>query len=348
MAETTPDKKRPWLLRIRSRVHRLMTVTATRFAEWRFGPLADQRKAILSQLRKIPGGKAALKAANDNEAVISVVPGYVIDGAKGRFSPRKKKPLVRISATKDIARMVSTLWHELRHLRQHLDWGDMGHAGTTMLLDTPRYHMTRLMCEADSYTAQTLMCLHQKKAGKPEYLDAFLARNSPACVYIKSFLEKRPYESFTDDAAFSRTLFAGVVKHGLPGYHAKYLAAYRKGIKQLKNTNDLRKFLANKKPKPELLPSNELLQIYGQRNDNVTTLRPLAQMFLNDEPRELRDTLALIDATTAKAATLTEAEFKAARREILTRTKTLSKQFTKTAGEIRASAVKKPVPRLHR
>lgn len=338
MDDATQKKKPSWLQRLGCRAKRLFHAVDDRWVQRRFGTFTAQRSALLAELREVPGGEEALKEARQNKVKIRVVSPRRIDGVKGRFSPRKRGALLRISSCGDVPRMTSTLWHELRHLCQHLARGDLK-GGSTRLLDTRVQHMTSLMMEADAYTSQTMMCLQQKRAGKPEYLEAFLKRDSAACQYIGAFLDQNPPEGFKDDAQFARALFSGVVKDGLARYQCKYFDGYRRAFKKAATAEALRKMVAKKRVR-EFIPSASLLQLYGRRADGVSPIRPLAQTLYDAQPKDVRDTLALIEETVAKAAMLPAEDFAAARSDILARTKALSKTF-KTA----ASTPPKP-PKL--
>ena len=315
---TVPAPKKPWLKRIRRRISRVYHALDDRWVQRRFGKFADQRDEIFAQLKKVAGGAEALEAAKENNVKIKVVSPRRIDGVKGRFSPRKSGPLLRVSSCGDIPRMTSTLWHELRHMIQRTASGDLG-GGTTRLLDTRVQHMMSLMMEADAYTSQTLMCLQQKKAGRPEYLDAFLKRDSEACQQIKRFLDKRPYESYPADAAFARALFVDVMKHGLAAYQQKYFNGYRKAFKKAATPQGLARMVAGRKSR-DVIPSEELLKIYGQKPGTGLSIRPLALGFYDAQDKDTRETLALVEDTVKNAPAMTQEQFKAARAEVVSRT----------------------------
>jgi hypothetical protein len=326
MTQDTP-RKRSWLAQLRNGAAKLFHAVDDRWVQRRFGSFAEQRATLETELKAVPGGEEALNDARKNHVKIRVVSPRRIGGVKGKFSPRKGRPLLRISSSGDIPRMTSTLWHELRHLTQHLARGDLK-GGSSRLLDTRVQHMTSLMMEADAYVSQTVMCLQQDKAGYPEYLEAFLRRDSAACKYIKSFLDQNPYDGFKDDAHFARALFPGLVNDGLARYQRKFFDGYQSAFKRAASAEALQKMIA-KKHAANFTLSAALLQLYGQHADGVTSIRPLAQVFYDAQPKDVRDTLALVEDTVAKAPTLSAEDFAAARTDILARTKNLSKHFKK-------------------
>jgi hypothetical protein len=327
-ANNTPSVATPWLARVKSRVKKIVDTVDDRCAQLRHGSHSDHRRAIIARLKELPGGEAMLLSAKKHGVKISVVSLRRNKGSKGKFTRSSSGARIRVSNTGSGARMATTLWHELRHMQQHIERGDMT-GGVTRVLDTRAQHMISLMIEADAYTAQMLMGLRQKKAGNPEYYDALMERKSPAFISIKKFLKKTPYETVQDEKAFARALFTEMMLTGLPAYHAKYLDAYAKAFESAKTAEEFRAQMSGRKPPPDFAPSKSLHDIYG-----VTAppdLRRIAASFLSAQDKALRRVIGKVDDTTRNAAMISETDFQQAKAEIVRESKRLAKSFRKNA-----------------
>lgn len=326
---TTPPQvpQKPWLARMKLRVKKIVDTVDDRHAQLRHGSHASHKQNIIARLKELPGGEAMLLTAKRNNVKISVVSLRRNKGSKGKFTRVNGQARVRVSNTGSDARMATTLWHELRHMQQHIERGDLA-GGTTRIKDTRAQHMISLMIEADAYTSQMLMSLREKKSGNPEYFNALMERDSAAFSVIRGFLKKTPYESVADETVFARALFTELMLTGLPAYHAKYFDAYAKTFEKAGSAEDLRRMMDAKKTPPDFTPSKALHDIYGE---NPPELRKLAAAFMRAQAGDVRKTITLVDKTVSNAATIDEADFQQARAEIISSSKKLVKAFSKNA-----------------
>lgn len=321
----TPQK--PWLARMKLRVKRIVDTVDDRCAQLRHGSHSSHKQNIIARLKELPGGEAMLLTAKKHDVKISVVSLRRNKGSKGKFTRVNGQARVRVSNTGSGARMATTLWHELRHMQQHIERGDLA-GGTTRIKDTRAQHMISLMIEADAYTSQMLMSLREKKSGNPEYFDALMQRDSAAFVAIRGFLKKTPYESVADETVFARALFTELMLTGLSAYHAKYFDAYAKTFEKAGSAEDLRRMMDTKKTPPDFTPSKELHGIYGE---NPPELRKLVAAFLCVQTGDVRKTITLVDKTISNAATIDEADFQQAKAEVVGSSKRLARAFRKNA-----------------
>ncbi len=334
-----------WLQDIRRRAKRLFRMADDAAVQLRYGSFESQKAAMVARLEEIEGGKEALKAAQQAKAQISVVSKRRIDGVRGRFSRGTARPRVRVSASGDMAQMTATLWHELRHLRQHLERGDLK-GGVSRLHGTRKQHMISLMIEADAFTAQTLMCLREKKAGHPEYLDKFLATGKGAAEAARTLLAHRPYESFPDDGTFARALFGDIMKTNMPGYQAKYFRSYHRIFNKAATLAQLRQMAGITREAPDFPASSTLMDLYGRKGGDIASVPQLAKAYYRAQEPDVRDALTLIEETVRQADKMTEDEFAAARTDILKRTEKLSNQFRSASQSHRRGAAPcRPVAR---
>ncbi len=325
MADESSPKK-SWLKKAGDRVKAFYNAVDDRLVQLRRGRHDKKRAEIVERVTALPGGAALLAMAKEHGVKIYVVAPRKIDKSKGRFSRGGGKKIIRVSNNGDAALMATTLWHELRHVEQHVARGDMA-GGTTRLLDTRAQHTLSLMHEADAFTMQALMAVRQKKDGNAEYLDKFLNRGSAASLVTADFLKKTPYESFADETQFTRALFTEIMLRALPGYNSKYFEGYHGSFEKAENLESYCKLLGRLKTPPDFDGTEKFSEVYSLKYMGATSARAIASSFLHAQPQEVYETLKLIETTAEKAQQLTETEFQKARAEILKRTKSLSKAF---------------------
>lgn len=341
---TDPEgSKRSWLQEAKNRVNEVFRAAERRCVEWRYGSLDDQKRLLVARLKNVQGGTQALEIAARHKVRIKVVPASEIDGSRGRFRHGGKGPLLRIAANDDVPRMVSTLWHELRHVAQHVERGDLK-GGTSRLHDTRAQFMISLMIEADAFTAQALMCLREKQAGHPEYLRAFLKRDSNAAKCVARFLKTNAYDP-RHEAAFARALFRAIFDTALDGYKARYLDGYRAVFKKAADVQSFRTAIGKSTAPPDVIPSERLLQIYGLRGGDVGPLRAQGLSLAKKQPAALYYALQQIEETVAQAGQMDDKAYRAARRDILKGTRRLSAHFRAKAA---AAPRKRLIPRIFR
>ncbi|HYD18276.1 MAG TPA: DUF6782 family putative metallopeptidase [Patescibacteria group bacterium] len=325
---TAPRK--PWLQDAKARVQRLKLAVDDRYVQLRHGAHSDARAEIMDRVAAIPGGAELLNLAQQHKVKILVVNPASIDDVQGRFSRGPAGVFIRVANRGDIARMTTTLWHELRHMQQHIDRGDMaGRAGK--LHNARAEHVIGLMIEADAFTAQTVMAVQQARGGRPEYLEAMLSRDGPAMDCIREFLKKNQPPDFSDDRHFARALFTEMMREGLPRYSAKYFERHRNIFQRAATAEKFRKLVKREGVAPKFLPTDRLLDTYLHRDDPAPSVSALARKFFCEQPREAQETLALIEDTVQRAKDLSQSEFKQARNEIIDRTTGLSARFNSAA-----------------
>jgi hypothetical protein len=329
MAQTGPQKG--LFQRAIDRVKELYNAVDDRVVQWRKGRHAARRAEIINRVAELPGGAKLLRLAKEHGVKIFVVAPRRIEKAKGRFSRSPGKKVIRVANNGDVDLMTTTLWHELRHAEQHIHRGDM-EGNTTRLKDTRAQHMLSLMHEADAFTMQALLALRQKKAGNPAYFDKLVKRPGPANIVIAEFTRDNPYEGGDGEAQFARGLFTEIMLRGMTGYSARYFDGYSETFTRIDTAESYRKLMAARKAPPDFgEDADDLTAVYGAKFTSSTSPRAIATAFLHSQPAEAYEALKLIEETAARAETLTEQEFQQARKEILTRTKSLSKAFNKAA-----------------
>lgn len=278
----------------------------------------DARKAdMLARVATFPGGEELLKQAAGRGVHIVIGTRKEI-GSEGSYDPAREPPEIGVANTGNPAAMAMILWHELRHMRQHMaNPGGMAFAG--QLKDPRTAHLMAMMAEADAFTAETLMALQQKKAGNPEYFDAMFTRpDYGPHRHIKGFLSAHPYESFKDDGAFARALFTGMMTEGLLSYRASYFS--RLGF-QFRVADDLAAFRKQieKSRQGGLAADETLTALYGPGYMSVSP-RALMAAFHAAQPADEQYVLRLAQNTVNRADKLTETEFRKARDDIVRHT----------------------------
>lgn len=318
--------KKGWLKKLGDRIRNLRDTLDDRAVQRRHGAHADNLEKILARVGESERGKSLLAMAKENAVDISVVAPRAINGARGRFSRSAKTRRVRIASIGDIDLMTTTLWHELRHVEQHVIRGDMT-GGTTRLRDTRRQHVYALMHEADAFTTQFMTAYLHDRAGQPQYLEKMLARPGAASVIARAILKGN---TTGDTAQLSRRLFTAIMLDGLSGYQSKYFANYRNSLKAAATLDDYKKVVA-KKTAPGFPDDARLSALYGGEYMSGTSLESVAAAFLRAQPKEAHDTLKAIETLAEKAQTIDEKEYKQQRAHIMKQAKTLSKAFKKAA-----------------
>ena len=294
---------------------------ANKVVDWRdrkkYGPREVQLADILTRLSTFPGGQDLLRRAQAMEVDISVVGRNDLKGALGHFEATGEKPVIQIATSDNAAAMTLYLWHELRHMLQHAANPD-GMAMGGRLRDARTAHILGTMWEADAFTAETLTALKQKKSGHPEYFDAILAKPEPgAHQYIARFLQEKPYESFRDDASFSRALFTGLMLDGLLSYRVGYFDHLKQDIRNSKDIGEFRDKIA-KSPSGGMVLGPELMAQYGTGFTQVSS-RALATAFLRAQPFDEQSALLRVETMVRRADRMTDPEFQKAKQEIVSR-----------------------------
>jgi hypothetical protein len=282
----------------------------------RHGKHDTQKADMLARVATFPGGQALLQKAADRGVRIVVGAKKEI-GSDGYYNSAKEPPEIGIANTGNPAGMAAALWHELRHMRQH-EANPAGLCVPGSLKDPRTAHIMSMMMEADAFTAETLMALQQRKAGNAEYHHAMFANPDYGVrLHIKGFLRERPYESFRDDAAFSRALFTNLMVDGLLSYRASYFSHLGYQFAASNNLEEFRKRIGGAE-KGGTGASPELTALYGPGFMSVSP-QALMGAFYAAQPADEKHTLHLAQTTINRADSLTEEQFQKARTEILQR-----------------------------
>jgi hypothetical protein len=286
----------------------------------RYGRHDDRRAEMLARVATFPGGTELLQQAADLGCDIVVRRKSEV-WVEGTYNNAGEKPVITMANTGNPARMAIALWHELRHMRQ-----DAANPGRKMayggrLKDPRTSYLMGVMAEADAFTAETLMALQQRKAGHPEYFDAMFGHYLDDGPHrdIARFMRRHPYNEFKDDATFARALFTHLMTDGLVAYRVQFMAGIARHFAQAENVEQFRAAIAAEK-EDGTKSSPALNALYGPKFAFVSP-RALVTAFLPAQAIDEKQALEVADKAVDNAATLTEAEFQAAKTDMLARTK---------------------------
>ncbi|MBI1214913.1 MAG: hypothetical protein GC185_03725 [Alphaproteobacteria bacterium] len=347
---SAPKKKKPSFgERLDTRIEKLSDAFDDMRVQLKNGRHKKRLKRILSHIETMPGGAKMLETARKNGVAIQVLRPQAMKGAAGKLTRYSKSPsTVSIANNGDDVQMALTLWHELRHVQQMHDWGRLDPGNTGRIKDTKRMHVLSMMIEADAYTSQTLMALKAKEQGQGEYLDALMRRRTRAFNAIKGFLEKNPYDPKGDEGAFSRALFAEVMKKGLSGYSVSYQKNYAQVFNAAASAKSFHGSVKRVREPPAFKPSNLILQVYRSDALGEISLDDLVLKHFQAQPEELQKTLELIDMTVNAAPRLDEELYQKSRKFILSRLpKPDEKEEEKTPRQKLADAFNRAVRKLN-
>ncbi len=305
----------------------LFNRAAAGFGAWlyqkRHGRHDVRRAEMLERVRTFPGGPELLDQAQKLGVDILVAPEKDV-GAQGTYDRLGDKPVIYIANTGNSAAMAVSLWHELRHMQQDAANPGVGMMYAGQLKDPRTAVLMSMMQEADAFTAETLMALQQRKAGKPEYFDAMFKGYLPDGAHrdIARFLRGNPYEQFKDDATFARSLFTHLMLDGLMSYRANYFQRLRLRFLPERGLGDFKQQV-ELSAQGGAKGSAELAKLYGDQFKSVSP-RALAVAFWAAQPIDEREALDRVEETVKNIDRLTEQQFAESRLDILARTKELS------------------------
>ncbi len=195
------------------------------------------------------------------------------------------------------------------------------------------------MEEADAFTAEIVEAFRRAKTGQPEYLGTLRAKGGRVMKHAEKFLEKHPYESFSDDGAFAQGMFAHIMQGGIDHYSANYFKDYGETFEKAKTLREFRDMLDKDPQPPKDKPSPGLLALYGGNISDAKSLAALSPVFLDAQAEKVKETLDIIERTAKRANKLTSKEYLKARQKILKRSADLRLQFNKKSADDRPKVI---------
>ncbi len=293
----------------------------------KYGRHEDRKAEMLERLGDLPGGDALKETIARNNIPVGVQSKRNLKNSFGAVAKvsGNKTVNVEILNTGDPIGMARTTYHEFRHVLQIEDMGNIETGGFRHIKDVRTAHMLSMMMEADAYTSEVLAACKAAKAGHPEYLDDLFTNRDggPNVQHAKAFLQKRPFDSFKDDAQFARALFTDFMLNGLDNYSTTYFGAYRMQFLLAPKLPDFQKHLADTPDPAAVTPSKQLAEIYKQEFMDGVSVRAIAHAFRRNLPQEEQDLLRIIDSTVKNAATMSESQYQKKREDILMRSQSI-------------------------
>ncbi|MDE1151523.1 MAG: hypothetical protein PW788_03205 [Micavibrio sp.] len=291
------------------------------------GTHESRREEILQRMDDLPGGDVLKKLLLDEDISLEVQSPRQLRNCFGQVSkaPGNDRVSAQIANNGDGVGMARTAYHELRHVLQIADMGQLDEGAGRRLKNVRTGHMISLMMEADAYTAEIVSAIKADKNGKPEYLRDVLNKrdNGPNVDHAKRFLRMNPFDSFKDEGAFARALFTDLMMNSLDNYSTNYFGSYRMQFLVCPTLQEFKDHLDKSGPMKDFTPSEKLGAIYGADFAGGVSVRALTAMFRTQMPQEEQNVLRLIDSTVKKADTMTDAEYEKLRDDILIKTQSI-------------------------
>jgi hypothetical protein len=152
-----------------------------------------RRAQAISLLYETPEGKALLDLAAEHNVPIRFMRAGKV-GALGSLSKNPDDATVGVSVanTGNVTQMVLTLYHELRHLQQQDEQGDIRKGVFQTLKNPRRSHMLSLMQEADAFAGEAIFALDRHAAGDKRYLDSMLSRGDDVARVSARYIKTAP------------------------------------------------------------------------------------------------------------------------------------------------------------
>lgn len=285
-----------------------------------FGDPGKSRAETLARFAAVAGGRELLDRARRNG--VEIIFGKRRGHADGYvdFDDEKKKTYVFIADNGKPADMVMTLCHELRHVCQIIEEKRLHQPIHAFGRDLALRHFYMKMHEADAFTSEIMMALREKKAGHPEYYEAFLKKSrahSSVHAQAGAYLRRHRPESFDSEEQLARGLFTHIMLNGLTPYGPARLSLYAGMLKGVENAAQLQAVLDKTPALPPLaqgMPYSEAMAaLYGRDFMSGTSLRALAAAFRKGEVPQERRILLSMDRLIGKAAGMDDRSFAAAR-----------------------------------
>lgn len=232
-------------------------------------------------------------------------------GSLGSLSKKQQDDTVSISVanTGDAPQMTLTLFHELRHLLQQREQGDIKSGIFQSLKNPRRSHILSMMQEADAFTSEAAFALDRHAAGDKTYLDTMMnSRHDLARVSAK-YIKNAPVSYAEKPEAFRRGLFTHIMLTGLTGYSASYFMTYAALFSAAQDKKQLQELIGGMRELGQPPAGSPLLSGYGSGYMAGASMTAMEKVFFRTLPDAEQQALHLMDKTVQRLPHLTEAEF---------------------------------------
>lgn len=276
----------------------------------------DEARArqTMDALYTTPEGKALLDIAAKHDVPIRFMRVGKV-GALGSLSKNPDDATVGVSVanTGNLPQMVLTLYHELRHLQQQDEQGDIRKGVFQSLKNPRRSHMLSLMQEADAFTSEALFALDRNAAGDKWYLDSMLARGDDLARVSVRYIKTAPVPYEQDRDAFRRGLFTHIMLEGLAGYSASYFLGYAAAFRKAASKQEFADLVGGmdelRKPDRE----GPLVSVYGGSYMAKVSMTALSTVFFKTLPQAEQEALKLVEKTVRSLPQMTEEQYQKTR-----------------------------------
>ncbi len=297
-----------------------MRETVAAFCHELFHGKDDKRRTqVMDLLYTTPEGKLLLDIAAQYDVPIRFTrTGNV--GAMGSLSklPEDATVSVAVANTGNVPQMVMTLYHELRHLQQQQEMGDIQNGVFRSMKNVGRSHILSMMQEADAFTTEAMFALQRKAEGDTQYYDSMMKGAHDLARVSAGYIKKAPVSFDENPDAFRRGLFTHIMTEGLAGYSAGYFLSYAMTFARAESKE---KFAAAVAENPEMRMADkqsDMISIYGSKYLSKTSLSLTTSMFIKTLPYNEQQALKLVEKTVRDLPRMTEDEYQAAREKAKT------------------------------
>lgn len=275
---------------------------------------SDRRQQAMDMLYTTPEGKALLDtAAQYNVPIRFMRAGKV--GALGSLSKNPEDATVGVSVanTGNLPQMVLTLYHELRHLKQQEEQGDIKNGVFMGLKNTRRSHMLSLMQEADAFTSEAMFALDRNAAGDKTYLNSVMNPKHDLARVTAQYIKTAPVAYEQDKDAFRRGLFTHIMLEGLAGYSASYFLGYAAAFRKAATRDEFTALVGDLRELRKPDNTGELASAYGPSYVEKMSMTALARVFFKTLPMAEQQALELVDKSVRSIGKMTEEQYQKTR-----------------------------------
>lgn len=274
----------------------------------------DRRRQAMGMLYETPEGKALLDIAAEHGVPIRFMRAGKV-GALGSLSKNPDDATVGVSVanTGNLPQMVLTLYHELRHLQQQSEQGDIRKGVFQSLKNPRRSHMLSLMQEADAFASEALFALDRNAAGDKRYLDSMLSRGDDIARVSARYIKTAPVPYEQDRDAFRRGLFTHILLEGLAGYSASYFIGYAAAFRKAASKREFADLVGGMDELRKPDRQGPLVSAYGGSYVAQTSMTALPMIFFKTLPQPEQEALTLIEKTVRSLPQMTEEQYQKTR-----------------------------------